>query len=86
MHWALFTMEPAVAGGVVVGDRWLADCVTVDPMLSSALLCGTSPALCSTGQLFRTKVIIASIFSVPSDASFRNNELNQQSARYCRCG
>jgi hypothetical protein len=42
MHWALFTMEPAVAdaGGVVVGDRWLADFVTVNPMLSSALLCG----------------------------------------------
>ncbi|KAN0077658.1 hypothetical protein V8E54_005962 [Elaphomyces granulatus] len=59
MHWALFTMEPAVAdaGGVVVGDRWLADCVAVDPMHSSALLCGHFTSACSTGQLFRTKVL-----------------------------
>jgi len=31
---------------------------------------GTSPALCSTGQLFWTKAIITSMSSVPSNANF----------------
>jgi hypothetical protein len=84
MYWALFTMESAVtdAVAVVVGDRRLAAIRCI--LLPFAV--GTSPALCSTGQLFWTKVIIASVSSVPSSASFRNRDVNQQSARYSRCG